>query len=138
MGEFYTGQPHDESSRRHPHRILCSGAEIDGMENIFGVLNQKDHQPVELIDFETGAVIDWLVEVHMKFVLLPKHCIYVIIIGRYCYKSHVMRSQLQLVGVTALHITCKYGEIYPQEVSDCVYITDELIQEMTFWKWNKE
>jgi cyclin B len=28
------------------------------------------------------------------------------------------------VGVTALFIACKYEEIYPPEVKDCVYITD--------------
>lgn len=29
------------------------------------------------------------------------------------------------MGVTALLIACKYEEIYPPEVSDCVYITDQ-------------
>ena len=36
----------------------------------------------------------------------------------------MQRSKLQLVGVTALLIACKYEEIYPPEVRDCVYITD--------------
>jgi len=72
-----------------------------------------------------AILIDWLVEVHMKFRLAPETLyLCVNIIDRYCYKSHVMRSQLQLVGVTALLIACKYEEIYPPEVSDCVYITD--------------
>ena len=36
----------------------------------------------------------------------------------------VSRTKLQLVGVTALLVACKYEEIYPPEVRDCVYITD--------------
>lgn len=72
-----------------------------------------------------AILIDWLVEVHMKFRLVPETLFLCVnIIDRYCHKGHVMRSQLQLVGVTALLVACKYEEIYPPEVSDCVYITD--------------
>ena len=71
-------------------------------------------------------LIDWLVEVHMKFRLVPETLyLCVNIIDRYCSKTtNIRRSKLQLVGVTALLIACKYEEIYPPEVRDCVYITD--------------
>lgn len=46
------------------------------------------------------------------------------LIDRYCQLVDIKRSELQLVGVTALLIACKYEEIYPPEVRDCVYITD--------------
>jgi len=36
----------------------------------------------------------------------------------------VHRQKLQLVGVTAMLIACKYEEIYPPIVKDFVYITD--------------
>jgi hypothetical protein len=36
-----------------------------------------------------------------------------------------MRNKLQLVGVTAMLIACKYEEIYAPEVRDFVYITDK-------------
>lgn len=35
------------------------------------------------------------------------------------------RQNLQLVGVTALFIASKYEELYPPEIGDFVYITDE-------------
>ena len=35
---------------------------------------------------------------------------------RYCMDNAVTRTKLQLVGVTALLIACKYEEIYPPEV----------------------
>jgi hypothetical protein len=72
-----------------------------------------------------AILVDWLVEVHMKFKLVPETLyLCVNIIDRYCNKTAVARSKLQLVGVTALLIACKYEEIYPPEVRDCVYITD--------------
>ena len=73
-----------------------------------------------------SILVDWLVEVHMKFRLVPETLyLCVNIIDRYCSKvTNIRRSKLQLVGVTALLIACKYEEIYPPEVRDCVYITD--------------
>jgi cyclin B len=76
-----------------------------------------------------AILIDWLVEVHMKFRLVPETLyLCVNIIDRYCSMVSVPRSKLQLVGVTALLIACKYEEIYPPEVRDCVYITDRAYQ----------
>mmetsp|Transcript_8893 Transcript_8893/g.12738 ORF Transcript_8893/g.12738 Transcript_8893/m.12738 type:complete len:493 (-) Transcript_8893:259-1737(-) len=72
-----------------------------------------------------AILIDWLVEVHMKFRLVPETLyLCVSIIDRYCSKVDVLRSKLQLIGVTALLVACKHEEIYPPEVRDCVYITD--------------
>ena len=72
-----------------------------------------------------AILIDWLVEVHMKFKLVPETLYLCIsIIDRYCSLVEVERRKLQLVGVTALLVACKYEEIYPPEVRDCVYITD--------------
>lgn len=35
------------------------------------------------------------------------------------------RQNLQLVGVAALFISSKYEELYPPEIADFVYITDD-------------
>jgi len=72
-----------------------------------------------------AILVDWLVEVHMKFRLVPETLyLCVTIIDRYCSIADVPRTKLQLVGVTALFLACKHEEIYPPEVRDCVYITD--------------
>jgi hypothetical protein len=72
-----------------------------------------------------AILVDWLVEVHMKFRLVPETLyLCVNILDRYLGLVDVERSRLQLVGVTALFIAAKYEEIYPPEVRDCVYITD--------------
>jgi hypothetical protein len=72
-----------------------------------------------------AILVDWLVEVHMKFRLVTETLyLCVNILDRYLSLVDVERSRLQLVGVTALFIAAKYEEIYPPEVRDCVYITD--------------
>ena len=83
------------------------------------------HQQEDINAKMRAILVDWLVEVHMKFRLNPNTLyLCVNIIDRYCSKEDVKRSKLQLVGVTALLVACKHEEIYPPEVRDCVYITD--------------
>ena len=70
-------------------------------------------------------LVDWLVKVHQKFKLLPETLYLTInIIDRYLSFEVVSRKILQLIGVTSMHIACKYEEIYPPEANDFVYITD--------------
>jgi len=70
-------------------------------------------------------LVDWLVEVHLKFKLLQETLYLTVnIIDRFLEKENVMRNKLQLVGVTAMLIASKYEEIYPPIVTDFVYITD--------------
>lgn len=72
-----------------------------------------------------SILVDWLIEVHYKFRLhTPTLWLCVNILDRYLSLVQVQRSKLQLVGVTSLLIACKFEEVYPPEVSDCVYITD--------------
>ncbi len=82
--------------------------------------NQKD------INAKMRAIlVDWIVEVHYKFKLQQATLwLCVNIIDRFLESTPTMRSDLQLVGVSALLIACKFEEIYPPEVRDCIYITD--------------
>ena len=72
-----------------------------------------------------SILVDWLVEVHLKFKLVPETLYLTInLIDRYLERSEVTRPKLQLVGVTSLLIASKYEEIYPPELRDLVYICD--------------
>jgi cyclin B len=72
-----------------------------------------------------GILVDWLVEVHYKFRLqTPTLWLCINILDRYLEKKTLLRNKLQLLGVTSLLIACKFEEIYPPEVRDCVFITD--------------
>ncbi len=73
-----------------------------------------------------AILIDWLIEVHLKFKLLPETLFLTVnIIDRYLEKKVIPRTKLQLVGVTSMLIASKYEEIYAPEVKDFVYITDK-------------
>ena len=72
-----------------------------------------------------GILNDWLIEVHLKYKLVPDTMYLTInLIDRYLSKKKVLRTKLQLVGVTAMFIASKYEEIFPPEAKDFVYITD--------------
>lgn len=73
-----------------------------------------------------AILIDWLVEVHLKFKLMPETMYLTVnLIDRYLERKPVARQKLQLVGVTAMLLASKYEEIYPPEVRDYEYITDK-------------
>ncbi len=66
-----------------------------------------------------NMLVDWLVEVHQQFNLLQETLyLTVATIDRYLQvkASIVTTKQLQLVGVTAMFIACKYEEMYPPEI----------------------
>jgi len=72
-----------------------------------------------------AILVDWLVEVHRMFKLLPETLFLSIsLIDRYLSVTQISREKLQLVGVTAMLIASKYEEIYAPECNDFVYISD--------------
>lgn len=72
-----------------------------------------------------AILVDWLIDVHLKFKLLPETFYLTInIIDRYLSVSSIVRQKLQLVGVGAMLIASKYEEIYPPEIKDFEYVTD--------------
>ena len=86
--------------------------------------NYMQNQP-DLNDRMRAILLDWIVEVHLKFKLLPATLFLTVnIIDRYLDKQVIQKEKLQLVGAAALFIACKYEEIYAPELKDFVYITD--------------
>ena len=83
-----------------------------------------------------AILIDWLVEVHLKFELMPETLYLTVnLVDRYLEKEQVMRGKLQLVGVTAMFMASKYVpqtvQRVPCEVFVCIaaetYPRDELL-----------
>lgn len=76
-----------------------------------------------------AILVDWLIEVHYKFKLLPETLFLTVnLIDRFLEREAIHRTKLQLVGVTSMLIASKYEEIYAPEVKDFVYITDRAYQ----------
>ncbi|XP_033246507.1 G2/mitotic-specific cyclin-B-like isoform X3 [Drosophila miranda] len=74
-----------------------------------------------------AVLIDWINEVHLQFHLAAETFqLAVAIIDRYLQVvKDTKRSNLQLVGVTALFIATKYEELFPPAINDFVFITDD-------------
>jgi len=69
-------------------------------------------------------LVDWLINVHMKFKLLPETLFITInLVDRYLSIEVIDKQNVQLLGVAALMIACKYEEIYPPTVKDFIYVT---------------
>eukprot|EP00929_Paragymnodinium_shiwhaense_P032029 TRINITY_DN17825_c0_g1_i1.p1 TRINITY_DN17825_c0_g1~~TRINITY_DN17825_c0_g1_i1.p1 ORF type:complete len:442 (+),score=120.90 TRINITY_DN17825_c0_g1_i1:64-1326(+) len=72
-----------------------------------------------------AILVDWLVEVHLKYKMRSEVLFLTVnIIDRFLAVRVVSRKQLQLVGVAAMLIASKFEEIYPPEVKELAYITD--------------
>merc|ERR1712240_443433 len=73
-----------------------------------------------------SILVDWLVEVGEEYKLQTETLhLAVNYIDRFLSLMSVQRSKLQLVGTAAMFIASKYEEIYPPDVSEFVYITDD-------------
>ena len=71
-------------------------------------------------------LVDWLIDVHLKFKLLPETLFLSInMVDRYCERNQVKRKAYQLLGITSMLIASKYEEIYPPFIKDFIYITDK-------------
>jgi len=80
---------------------------------------------VDINEKMRAILVDWLVEVHRMFKLLPETLFLGIsIIDRFLSMKPISRDVLQLVGITSMLIASKYEEIYAPECNDFVYISD--------------
>ncbi|KAI7961307.1 hypothetical protein MJO28_001796 [Puccinia striiformis f. sp. tritici] len=71
------------------------------------------------------TLIDWLLQVHMRYHMLPETLwIAVNIIDRFLSKRVVSLVKFQLVGVTAMFVAAKYEEIMAPSVEEFVYMTE--------------
>lgn len=72
------------------------------------------------------VLVDWIVEVCEEY-RLNTETLYLAVsyVDRFLSIMSVVRSKLQLVGTSAMFIAAKLEEIYPPDVADFVYITDD-------------
>ncbi|MQM22165.1 hypothetical protein Taro_055213, partial [Colocasia esculenta] len=109
-------------------------AVVDYVEDIykFYKISENSFRPqdymgsqVEINAKMRAILTDWLIEVHHKFELMPETLyLTVYIIDRYLSLDTVPRRELQLVGMSAMLIACKYEEIWAPEVNDFICISD--------------
>uniref|UniRef100_A0A8D8YH62 Cyclin-A1 n=2 Tax=Cacopsylla melanoneura TaxID=428564 RepID=A0A8D8YH62_9HEMI len=73
-----------------------------------------------------SVLVDWLIEVAEEY-KMQNETLHLAInyVDRFLSLMSVVRSKLQLLGTAALFVASKYEEIYPPEVGEFVYITDD-------------
>nr|Q9DGA3.1 RecName: Full=G2/mitotic-specific cyclin-B2 [Oryzias curvinotus]BAB17218.1 cyclin-dependent kinase regulatory subunit cyclin B2 [Oryzias curvinotus] len=118
----------DEQDADQPQ--LCS----QYVKDIYKYLHVlEEQQPVranymqgyEVTERMRALLVDWLVQVHSRFQLLQETLyLTVAILDPFLQVHPVSRRKLQLVGVTAMLVACKYEKMYAPEVGDFSYITD--------------
>jgi len=70
-------------------------------------------------------LIDWLIQVHARFELLPQTLYLTVnILDRFLERKVVSRRKLQLVGCASMLLASKYEEIYAPEFEDFVSMSD--------------
>lgn len=72
-----------------------------------------------------SMLIDWLINVHTKFRLVPETLFLAVnIIDRMLSLRHIGISKLQLVGCTAVFIAAKYEEVLCPSIQNFHYLSD--------------
>lgn len=109
-------------------------AVVDYVEDIYRFYRKTeqmscvpDYMPIQLeITGKMRAVlINWLIEVHYRFGLMPESLYLTInLLDRYLSHQLVSRSNYQLVGATAMLLASKYEEIWAPEISDFLDILE--------------
>lgn len=146
--EFLLTEKHDTPDT-HSHKLLEGIENIDindawnpmlvseYVNDIYKYLNDLEETFAIRENFLDGhkqinhkmrtILIDWINEVHYQFKLeIDTYHMTVSIIDRYLQLvTDTPKKELQLVGVTAMFIASKYEELFPPEISDFAYITDD-------------
>ncbi|KAI3450090.1 hypothetical protein Pfo_006755 [Paulownia fortunei] len=109
-------------------------AAVEYVEDIYNFykLTEDDGRVHDYMDSQTeinskmrAILVDWLIEVHKKFELMPESLYLTVnIVDRFLSVKTVPRRELQLVGISSMLIACKYEEIWAPEVSDFIAISD--------------
>ncbi|KAI1767679.1 A/B/D/E cyclin [Hypoxylon sp. FL1150] len=79
------------------------------------------------LEWKTRSIlVDWMIEVHTRFHLLPETLFLAInIIDRFLSQKVVQLDRVQLVGITAMFIAAKYEEVLSPHVSNYRHVADD-------------
>ncbi|KAM4051213.1 G2/mitotic-specific cyclin-B1 [Anomaloglossus baeobatrachus] len=118
----------DEEDSDNP--MLCS----DYVKEIYCYLMELEAKQAIKMHYLKGRqvtgnmraiLVDWLVQVHIRFKLLQETMFMTVsILDRFLQDNPVPKKLLQLAGVTAMFVACKYEEIYCPAIGDFSFVTD--------------
>jgi len=118
-----------------PEEVRDTSMVAEYANDIFAYMAQCERESManpHYMDFQDeiqwhmrATLIDWLLQVHMRYHLLPETLwIAVNLVDRFLSARIVSLAKLQLVGVTAMFIAAKYEEILAPSVEEFVFMTE--------------
>lgn len=76
-------------------------------------------------DTSRAFLVEWIIDVHRKFRLMPESLyLTVLIVDRYLSLVQIKKSQLHILGLTAILIATKYEEIYPPSLQELLTVSE--------------
>ncbi|GAY49248.1 hypothetical protein CUMW_117780 [Citrus unshiu] len=120
----------DYEEKKNPQAVV---EYIDDIYNFYKKAESSGYVPpnymaqqFDINERMRGILIDWLIEVHYKFELMEETLYLTVnLIDRFLTVQPVVRKKLQLVGVTAMLLACKYEEVSVPVVEDLILISDK-------------
>ncbi|XP_058009088.1 G2/mitotic-specific cyclin-1 isoform X6 [Hevea brasiliensis] len=111
-------------------------AVVDYVEDMYASYRKKEsfscvspnymEQQFDINEKMRAILIDWLIEVHDKFELMKETLFLTVnLIDRFLSQQTVVRKKLQLVGLVAMLLACKYEEVSVPVVGDLILISDK-------------
>jgi len=80
---------------------------------------------IDLLPEYRFVLIEWMSEVYIKYCLTSETLFLAIqLVDQFLSIKPVSRVKLQLIGLTALLIACKFEELFSPEVKDFIYLCD--------------
>ncbi|KAJ8475094.1 hypothetical protein ONZ45_g15730 [Pleurotus djamor] len=91
------------------------------------------------IDYEKrGILVDWIIQVHKHFRLLPETLFLCVnLIDRFLSAREISSGRLQLVGLTAFFIACKFEETLAPSIEEVVILADKQYTAEEFFRAEK-
>ncbi|CAI2351138.1 unnamed protein product [Caenorhabditis sp. 36 PRJEB53466] len=130
-------QPSTEPSQLRTKRANLQDNELKCLEmaeDIYKYLVHHEKKYVLLDTFLNGGeptskmrriLVDWLVQVHVRFHLLPETLhLTVFILDQMLAKKCVSKGDLQLLGISAMFVASKYEEVFLPDIYDYEFITE--------------
>ncbi|CAK9165642.1 unnamed protein product [Ilex paraguariensis] len=106
---------------------------VDDIYQYYWVIEAQNQSLKSYMEIQTditpqmrGILINWLIEVHLKFDLMQETLFLMVrLLDQYLSLVRVKKSEMQLVGLTALLLASKYEDFWHPRVVDLISISAE-------------
>lgn len=106
---------------------------VDDIYEYYWIMEGQSTPPENYMIIQTdvtpkmrGLLINWLIEVHLKFDLMPETLyLTVALLDRYLSLVKIKKKELQLVGLASLLLASKYEDFWHPKVKDLISISAE-------------